>query len=80
MCNTLVRTLDEKPSLYEIKNARIFGIIGVIIGTVVGLLRAVTGNVWIKPVPADAPKLKGRERSGTLELAYEFSGMFDNTL
>jgi hypothetical protein len=43
----IVWALVERPSLYEIKNVGIFGITGVILATVVGLLMGVTGNFWI---------------------------------
>ena len=43
----IVWAVVERPSLYEIKNVGIFGITGVILATVVGLLTSVTGNFWI---------------------------------
>ena len=47
VAKTIVWAVVEKPSLYEIKNAGLFGITGVIIATVVGLLTGVTGSFWI---------------------------------
>jgi hypothetical protein len=47
VAKTIVWAVVEKPPLYEIKNAGLFGITGVITATVVGLLTGVTGNFWI---------------------------------
>jgi hypothetical protein len=43
----IVWALAERPSLYEIKNAGIFGIIGVILAAVVGVLTGATGSFWL---------------------------------
>jgi len=47
VAKTIVWALVERPSLYEIKNAGIFGIAGLIMATVVGVLTGVTGSFWI---------------------------------
>jgi hypothetical protein len=47
VAKTIGWAVVERPSLYEIKNVAIFGITGVIMATVVGLLTGVTGSFWI---------------------------------
>jgi hypothetical protein len=47
VAKTIVWAVVERPSLYEIKNAGIFGITGVVMATVVSLFAGVTGSFWI---------------------------------